>query len=224
MRASQETEPRGWLPPPQFITAIQTMERLMSPQLYFFVSVGFQPGCVGHRGGALYLAATARSTAGRRAAAFADFAQLPLRGPGVPRSGRRLARSAGRLRAFRRLRRFHRRDAGVAHVGVAVAVAQDWRRRRMDLQSLGRGRLLNAFYQGNASGLVFGQLGAAYFIPTVFVPLLLITHVLAFRISVATPGSVGRDGKREPGLNSSTTSVTAPTRRRGRRELTGATP
>ena len=42
--------------------------------------------------------------------------------------------------------------------------------------------LLNAFYQGNASGLVFGQLGAAYFIPTVFVPLLLITHVLAFRI------------------------------------------
>jgi hypothetical protein len=42
--------------------------------------------------------------------------------------------------------------------------------------------LLNAFYQGNAAGLMAGQLGAAYFIPTLFVPLLLITHGLAFRI------------------------------------------
>jgi hypothetical protein len=42
--------------------------------------------------------------------------------------------------------------------------------------------LLNAFYQGNAAGLLAGQLGATYFIPTLFVPLLLITHGLAFRI------------------------------------------
>jgi hypothetical protein len=42
--------------------------------------------------------------------------------------------------------------------------------------------LLNAFYQGNAAALQAGQLGAAYFIPTLFVPLLLITHGLAFRI------------------------------------------
>jgi hypothetical protein len=42
--------------------------------------------------------------------------------------------------------------------------------------------LLNAFYQGNAAGLMAGQLGAAYFIPTFVVPLLLITHGLAFRI------------------------------------------
>src|SRR5215468_5471990 len=42
--------------------------------------------------------------------------------------------------------------------------------------------LLNAFYQANNSGLVPGQLGAAYFIPTLIVPLLLITHGLAFRI------------------------------------------
>jgi len=42
--------------------------------------------------------------------------------------------------------------------------------------------LLNAFYQGNAAGLVAGQLGATYFIPTFFVPILLITHGLAFRI------------------------------------------
>ena len=42
--------------------------------------------------------------------------------------------------------------------------------------------LLNAFYQANHAGLLAGQLGATYFIPTVIVPLLLITHVLAFRI------------------------------------------
>jgi hypothetical protein len=42
--------------------------------------------------------------------------------------------------------------------------------------------LLNAFYQANAAGLQPGQLGAAYFIPTAFVPLLLVTHGLVFRI------------------------------------------
>ena len=46
----------------------------------------------------------------------------------------------------------------------------------------GTADLLNAFYQGNSAGLLAGQLGAAYFIPTFFVPLLLITHGLAFRI------------------------------------------
>jgi hypothetical protein len=42
--------------------------------------------------------------------------------------------------------------------------------------------LLNAFYQANHAGLLLGQLGATYFIPTLVVPLLLITHGLAFRI------------------------------------------
>ena len=42
--------------------------------------------------------------------------------------------------------------------------------------------LLNAFYQGNRVGLVPGLLGAAYFIPTAVVPLLLVTHALVFRI------------------------------------------
>ena len=46
----------------------------------------------------------------------------------------------------------------------------------------GSADLLNAFYHANDSGLVAGQLGAAYFIPTFVVPLLLITHGLAFRI------------------------------------------
>jgi hypothetical protein len=45
----------------------------------------------------------------------------------------------------------------------------------------GSADLLNAFYQGVIGvGLEPGQLGAAYFIPTVVVPLLLITHGLVF--------------------------------------------
>ena len=42
--------------------------------------------------------------------------------------------------------------------------------------------LLNAFYQAGNAGLLPGQLGATFFIPTLVVPLLLITHGLAFRI------------------------------------------
>jgi len=46
----------------------------------------------------------------------------------------------------------------------------------------GTADLLNAFYQANHAGVMPGQFGAAYFIPTLIVPLLLITHGLAFRI------------------------------------------
>lgn len=42
--------------------------------------------------------------------------------------------------------------------------------------------LFNAFYQANHAGLLAGQLGAAYFLPTLIVPILLITHGLGFRI------------------------------------------
>jgi hypothetical protein len=48
----------------------------------------------------------------------------------------------------------------------------------------GAADLLNAFYRAGHAGLVVGHLGAAYFIPTFVVPLLLITHGLAFRILV----------------------------------------
>jgi hypothetical protein len=47
--------------------------------------------------------------------------------------------------------------------------------------------LLDAFYQGNAAGLIPGQLGAMYFVPTLVVPLLLITHMLAFRLLAKRP-------------------------------------
>ena len=44
----------------------------------------------------------------------------------------------------------------------------------------GSADLVNAFYQANHAGLSAGQLGATYFIPTLIVPLLLITHALGF--------------------------------------------
>lgn len=48
----------------------------------------------------------------------------------------------------------------------------------------GTADLLNGFYKGLALGLVPGQLGAAYFIVTFYVPLLLIAHVLVFRLLI----------------------------------------
>ncbi|BEU23549.1 hypothetical protein [Paraburkholderia sp. 22B1P] len=64
--------------------------------------------------------------------------------------------------------------------------------------------LLNAFYQANHAGLVAGQLGATYFIPTLVVPLLLIAHGLIFRILLqhhnqpATRGMITPDGIEGP--------------------------
>ena len=46
----------------------------------------------------------------------------------------------------------------------------------------GMADLLFAFYQGNQAGMLPGQLGAGYYIITVVVPLLLVSHVLIFRI------------------------------------------
>ena len=42
--------------------------------------------------------------------------------------------------------------------------------------------LVNGFYEANAAGLSPGQFGATFFIPTLVVPLLLITHALVFRV------------------------------------------
>ena len=38
------------------------------------------------------------------------------------------------------------------------------------------------------AGMMPGQLGAAYFIPTLLVPLMLITHAMAFRILLQHQG------------------------------------
>ena len=54
----------------------------------------------------------------------------------------------------------------------------------------GTADLLYAFYQGNRTGLGHapGHMGAAYFIPTLLVPLLLITHGLVFRLLLTHDG------------------------------------
>ncbi len=46
----------------------------------------------------------------------------------------------------------------------------------------GSADILNAFYQANNAALVPGELGVTYFLPTLIVPLLLITHGLIFMI------------------------------------------
>ena len=53
----------------------------------------------------------------------------------------------------------------------------------------GSADLLYAFYQGNKIGLEPGQLGATFFIVTVLVPLLLITHGLVFWLLLRPDGS-----------------------------------
>lgn len=59
----------------------------------------------------------------------------------------------------------------------------------------GSADLVNAFYLANRSGLLAGQLGAAYFIPTVLVPLLLITHAVAFRVLLRQNESAARESQ-----------------------------
>jgi len=60
--------------------------------------------------------------------------------------------------------------------------------------------LVNAFYQANATGLSPGQLGATYFIPTLIVPLLLITHGLAFRVLLQHQQEPAMGQSRQPAL------------------------
>jgi hypothetical protein len=61
---------------------------------------------------------------------------------------------------------------------------------------LGTVDLLNAFYQGDRTGVGTnpGLQGAAYFIPTLLVPLLLVTHALVFRILLGTEATAGQQG------------------------------
>ena len=73
--------------------------------------------------------------------------------------------------------------------------------------------LVNAFYQANATGLTPGQLGATYFIPTLIVPLLLITHGLAFRVLLQP--------QQEPAMAPSRSQLSTSRSVSGTREATG---
>ena len=74
--------------------------------------------------------------------------------------------------------------------GIVIAWIFNW---------WGLADLLNAFYQANDAGLVAGQLGATYFIPTLVVPLLLITHGLVFRILLQQQSRSAMWESRHPG-------------------------
>jgi hypothetical protein len=62
----------------------------------------------------------------------------------------------------------------------------------------GAADILGAFYQANRAGLLAGQLGGTFFLPTLIVPLLLITHGLGFRILLEPQSlaAVQRSGQR----------------------------
>src|SRR4030095_8741065 len=74
----------------------------------------------------------------------------------------------------------------IATMGSTLGIILVWA-----FNILGSADLLYAFYQGNRVGLDLapGLQGAAYFIPTVLVPLLLITHALVFLL-LLKPGGV----------------------------------
>jgi hypothetical protein len=58
----------------------------------------------------------------------------------------------------------------------------------------GTADLFNAFYQAGHAGLLAGQMGATFFLPTLIVPLLLITHGLVFRILLQDQPERARQG------------------------------
>ena len=58
---------------------------------------------------------------------------------------------------------------------------------------VGSADLLFAFYRGFTTGLIANDLGAAYFIPTVLVPLLLVTHGLVFILLLGKDPGVEAD-------------------------------
>jgi hypothetical protein len=62
----------------------------------------------------------------------------------------------------------------------------------------GSADILNAFYQANNAALVPGELGVTYYLPTLIVPLLLITHLLAFRILLRHQSQLTVKNGREP--------------------------
>jgi hypothetical protein len=80
---------------------------------------------------------------------------------------------------------------GIATLGSRLGIIVVWM-----FNLVGTVDLLNAFYQGNRLGLGIapGLQGAAYFIPTVLVPLLLVTHALVFRMLLRADAAISRPG------------------------------
>jgi hypothetical protein len=135
---------------------------------------------MGHGHRPIYLAGTPPAATGRGATASAHPAQLPLHRVSI--SGPRgvsadLPSTFAYFAAYGDIVAAILALLALSSLSSTTGVVIAW------IFSLwGSADLFNAFYQANRAGLMAGQLGAAYFIPTIAVPLLLITHGLAFRI------------------------------------------
>ncbi|ESY65330.1 hypothetical protein X742_23630 [Mesorhizobium sp. LNHC232B00] len=117
----------------------------------------------------------------RGATRYRHAAQLPLLRPGLHPSGRRRPRSAGQLRHLCRLWRLRNRGAG--HLALlTVKVRQLFWAFVVAFNIVGMVDLIVDYYQAIQADLPAhaGLLGAAYAIPILYVPLLMITHVTAF--------------------------------------------
>jgi hypothetical protein len=105
---------------------------------------------------------------------------------GIFAAGCRISRVTSDILSPSSLRRFHNRHSGLAcsgHAGNSHREALTW-----VFNIFGTADLLFAFYLGARVSLpdTPGLLGAGYFILMAYVPLLLITHGLAFRILLGT--------------------------------------
>ena len=96
------------------------------------------------------------------------------------------------------LRRLCSRSSAIATLGSRLGIVIVW-----VFNIVGSVDLLNAFYQGDrlGVGIAPGLQGAAYFIPTVVVPLLLVTHFLVFRILLGTETGAGQGVRQSGGPN-----------------------
>jgi hypothetical protein len=123
----------------------------------------------------------------------APAARVPVRGIGLSRPWGSLAGLAGWIRApaYGDLATSILALLALAVLGSRPGTMLVW-----VFNIVGTVDLLNAFYQGNrlGVGITPGLQGAAYFIPTVLVPLLLVTHVLVFRILLRTDAAADPRG------------------------------
>lgn len=157
----------------------------MPQQFYFFTSIAFSLIAWGIVAGQYFwpeLKTRSRSEALRPLLTLHSFRFLGLSflipgvvGPDLPSSFSRAAAYGDLIAAILAL-------TALASLRSGTGVFFAW-----IFNLWGTADLFNAFYQANRAGLSAGQLGATYFIPTLIVPLLLITHVLAFRVLVQRP-------------------------------------
>jgi len=166
---------------------------------YVAATLLFREHCIqfdrlGDRHRSIHLAATPPPAAGGSVTASAHSAQLPFHRVSISRPGvvsPDLPSAFARCAAYGDVIAAALALLSLLSLPSAAGVVIAW-----VFNLWGSVDLLNAFYQANHAGLLAGQLGATYFIPTVIVAILLITHALAFRILLQRENeSVRREGR-----------------------------